>query len=70
MARLKASASSYAASRLFIVDRRFAAWAAEEFRAFRISFDSFASFSLGDFVPSLFWEPALEAALDCRFTGE
>lgn len=46
IARRSASASSYPASRLFMVDLRFPDWVTEEFRALR------PSFSLGDFVPS------------------
>jgi hypothetical protein len=65
IARLKASASSYPASRLFIVERRFDAWLAEEARPLRPSF-----FSLrGDRAPSLLRERDREAALDGRLSG-
>lgn len=65
IARLKASASSYPASRLFIVERRFDAWLAEEARPLRPSF-----FSLGgDRTPSLLRETDREPALDGRLSG-
>jgi hypothetical protein len=64
IALLNASASSYAASRLFIVERRLDVWLADEARPLR------DSFSLGgDRVPSLFREADLEAALDDRLRG-
>jgi hypothetical protein len=64
IALLRASASSYPASLLFNVDRRFEAWFADDPRPFRVSFSL-----VGERAMSLFRDAARDVALPFRFMG-